>query len=120
MNNEEVYDVEVLPRRRWAYPRDNERNYVAAFFHAVSAVLTTISLVDLTWFRTFGDLCSPYFCLYQFMRLGYFETSTQDGTMKLTNGEIITSPQSSITIEYHSGNESMFIIRLLYISAYTQ
>lgn len=102
---QEEENNEELPRRRWAYPRDNERNYVAAFFHAVSAVLTIISLVHLTWFRIFSDLCSPHIGLYQFMKLGYFQSSIQDGNLKLSNREIIMPSVLSVSIEYNTGNE---------------
>lgn len=90
----ELYNIDEPPRRRWAYPRDNERNYVAAFFHAISAFLTTLSLIHLNWFRIFGNLCSPHLALYQFMRLGYFESNIHDSSIKL-----------SVTIDYHTGSE---------------
>ncbi|XP_014294195.1 transmembrane protein 127 [Halyomorpha halys] len=102
---ERIYNIEEPPRRRWAYPRDNERNYVAACFHLISAFLTILSLIHLNWFRIFGNLCNPHLAVYQFLRLGYFgyfESNAHENTVKLSDGRFVTS---SVTIGFHTGTE---------------
>ncbi|KAF6200132.1 hypothetical protein GE061_006433 [Apolygus lucorum] len=56
----------------------------------------------MSWFRILGSNCSTYLGLYQFMRLGYFESSTHSRTLDIPGGTIITSP---VIVEYHTGTE---------------
>jgi len=46
-------------RSWWSYPRDNERNLVAAIFHGISLLLTASALLSMDWFHIWvrGHFC---------------------------------------------------------------
>ncbi|XP_014241090.1 transmembrane protein 127-like [Cimex lectularius] len=96
-----MYSPEDPPRYRWAYPHDNERNHVAAIFHLFSVILTSTALFKMNWFKIWGSSCTHTLSLYQFMRLGYFETAHSQPFAK--NGDV--TQIVPVYLQYHTGNE---------------
>lgn len=97
-----MFSPTYFPRQRWVYPKDHERNFVAAFFHMITITLICISAGKLGWFRVWGGHCISHLAMYQFFSFGYFDRITTQEEIHLPGGEIITSP---VTIQYHSSNE---------------
>lgn len=89
-------------RQRWAYPKDEDRNFVAAFFHLLTIILICTSVVQLNWFRIWGGHCTPYLSTNQFFGFGKFYATTPS-QYHLKSGGLITSP-SAYTIHYNTSS----------------
>ncbi|XP_073998062.1 transmembrane protein 127-like [Rhodnius prolixus] len=95
------------PRYPWDQHLTSERNHVAALFHLLSIIFTSSALFKMSWFRIWGNHCTSPLALYQFMKLGYFESSGRPTSLDLPKLEVTTS---SIVIEYHTDNDVMYCI----------
>jgi hypothetical protein len=100
-----MYDPAYFPRQRWHVPKEQERNFVAAFFHMATIALTCTSLAQLGWFRLEGGQCTPHLAVYQFFSFGYFDTGTTQTDLQFRAREVVSSPVPS---EYHSASGSKF------------
>uniref|UniRef100_A0A1B6GPG2 Transmembrane protein 127 transmembrane region domain-containing protein n=1 Tax=Cuerna arida TaxID=1464854 RepID=A0A1B6GPG2_9HEMI len=100
-----MYSPACYSRRRWTYPKDEDRNFVAAFFHLITIVLICTSLVQLKWFRLWGGHCVAHLSTNQFFGFGEFYATTQS-QYHLRNGGLITSP-SGYVIHYNTSTESL-------------
>lgn len=95
------------PRYPWDQHLTSERNHVAALFHLLSIIFTSSALFKMSWFRIWGNHCTSPLALYQFMKLGYFESSGRPTSLDLPKLEVTTS---SIVIEYHTDNDGMLFV----------
>ncbi|XP_022184646.2 transmembrane protein 127 isoform X1 [Nilaparvata lugens] len=87
-------------RRRLAYPKGNESNYVAAFFHMTSIMLLILSCVCFGWFRVYNSArCASHLSLHQFFTTGYFEANSPDSSKKVPSGEVLVTPMN-----YHTAS----------------
>lgn len=86
-----MYNPTYFPRQRWNIPKEQDRNFIAAFFHMATIALTCTSLAQLGWFRLRGGLCVPHLAVYQFFSYGYFDTNSAQNDM-LTANEVVTYP----------------------------
>lgn len=85
-----MFNPTYFPRQRWAYPKENERNFVASFFHMISIALLSLSLIRMVWFRIYGSSeCSPYIMLNEFFSFGYVGSSADSHSQITYRG---TSP----------------------------
>lgn len=94
-----MYNPTYFPRQRWHAPKEQERNFVAAFFHMATIALTCTSLAQLGWFRLKSGQCTPHLAVYQFFSLGYFDTGARQTDLQFRAREVVSSP---IPIQYHS------------------
>ncbi|PNF23554.1 hypothetical protein B7P43_G05608, partial [Cryptotermes secundus] len=94
-----MYNPTHFPRQRWHVPKEQERNFVAAFFHMATIALTCTSLAQLGWFRLKGGHCAPHLAVYQFFSFGYFDTGTRQTDLQFHAREVSSSP---LPIQYHS------------------
>lgn len=62
---------------QWILPKDDESNIISATFHIITITLTSMSLVDLTWFNITGG-CVPYLTLGQFFWFGFTNNPSID------------------------------------------
>lgn len=93
-----MYNPTFFPRQRWHLPKEQERNFVAAFFHMATIALTCTSLAQLGWFRLRGGQCTPHLAVYQFFSFGYFDTVDRQTDLQFRAREVVSSP---IPIQYH-------------------
>ena len=98
-----MYNPTYFPRQRWHFPKDQERNFVAAFFHMATIALTCTSLAQLGWFRLRGSQCEPHLAVYQFFSYGYFDTGTTQTDLQFRAREVVSSP---VPVQYHSPSGS--------------
>ncbi|KAF4517029.1 hypothetical protein B566_EDAN013223 [Ephemera danica] len=97
MDHSHVY----LVRQRWQGIKDQDRNFIAAFFHMCTVALVCTSLAALGWFRLRGAPCSPHLAVYQFFTFGHFTMENNPSIPKIITSETISSPYIS---QYHSPN----------------
>ncbi|XP_054259096.1 uncharacterized protein LOC128983714 [Macrosteles quadrilineatus] len=100
-----MYNPNTCTRQRWGYPKDEDKNLVAAFFHLFTILLICTSLIHLNWFRIWGGHCTPYLATNQFFEFGEFYATTHN-QYHLRSGGIITSP-SGYVIHYNTSSESL-------------
>lgn len=86
-------------RQRWQGFKDNDRNFVAAFFHMCTVALVCTSLAALGWFRLRGAPCSPHLAVYQFFSYGHFSMDSNPSIPEIVSSKAVTSPLIS---QYHS------------------
>jgi hypothetical protein len=98
-----MYNPAYFPRQRWHVPKEQERNFVAAFFHMATIALTCTSLAQLGWFRLKGGHCAPHLAVYQFFSFGYFDNDARQTDLQFRAREVA---KSSIPIQYHSPSGS--------------
>lgn len=98
-----MYNPTYFPRQRWHAPKEQERNFVAAFFHMATIALTCTSLAQLGWFRLKGGQCTPHLAVYQFFSFGYFDAGGRQTDLQFRAREVVSSP---IPIQYHSPSGS--------------
>ncbi|KDR18783.1 transmembrane protein 127-like [Zootermopsis nevadensis] len=94
-----MYNPTYYPRQRWHVPKEQERNFVAAFFHMATIALTCTSLAQLGWFHLKGGQCTTHLAVYQFFSFGYFDTGARQTDLQFRAREVVSSPMS---IQYHS------------------
>ncbi|XP_067003438.1 transmembrane protein 127 [Anabrus simplex] len=85
-----MYTPSYFPRQRWTVPKEQDRNFVAAFFHMATIALTCTSLAQLGWFRLRGGLCVPHLAVYQFFSYGYFDTTSMQND--ISGNEVVSNP----------------------------
>jgi len=100
-----MYNPPCYSRQRWTYPKDEDKNLVAAFFHLLTILLICTSLVQLNWFRVWGGHCSPHLGTNQFFGFGEFYATTHN-QYHVKNGGIISSP-SGYVIHYNTSSQSL-------------
>lgn len=100
-----MYNPTYYPRQRWHVPKEQERNFVAAFFHMATIALTCTSLAQLGWFHLKGGQCTTHLAVYQFFSFGYFDTGARQTDLQFRAREVVSSPMS---IQYHSPSGSKF------------
>lgn len=105
-----MYNPTYFPRQRWHVPKEQERNFVAAFFHMATIALTCTSLAQLGWFRLKGGQCTPHLAVYQFFSFGYFDTGATQTDMQFRAREVVSSP---IPIQYHSPSGSKLLLPIM-------
>jgi hypothetical protein len=86
-------------RSRWQGLKDQERNFVAAFFHMCTVALVCTSLAALGWFRLRGAPCTPHLAVYQFFSVGKYTMDNNPSIPKVISSESVSSPFIS---QYHS------------------
>jgi hypothetical protein len=86
-------------RQRWQGFKDNDRNFVAAFFHMCTVALVCTSLAALGWFRLRGAPCSPHLAVYQFFSYGHFSMDSNPSIPEIVSSKAVISPLIS---QYHS------------------
>lgn len=101
-------------RQRWTYPKDDDRNVVAAFFHLFTIILICTSLLYLNWFYILGSHCVSHLSTNQFFGFGGFYATTQN-QFHLRNGGLITSPTGYI-IHYNTSTECKQTSQLVVVS----
>ncbi|KAJ9594352.1 hypothetical protein L9F63_014228 [Diploptera punctata] len=99
-----MYNPTYFPRQRWHLPKDQERNFVAAFFHMATIALICTSLAQLGWFRLRGDQCAPHLAVYQFFSFGYFEPGARQTDLQFRAREVVSSP---VPVPYHSSSGTL-------------
>jgi hypothetical protein len=98
-----MYSPAYFPHQRWHVPKEQERNFVAAFFHMATIALTCTSLAQLGWFRLKGGHCAPHLAVYQFFSFGYFDSGARQADLQFRAREVVKSP---VPIQYHSPSGS--------------
>ncbi|XP_049952780.1 transmembrane protein 127-like [Schistocerca serialis cubense] len=93
-----MHNQNCFPRQRWSLPKDQERNFVAAFFHMATIALTCTSLAQLGWFRIRGSICSPHLAVYQFFSADYPTETERDYTF--------SEFSPPVTIQYYPQKET--------------
>lgn len=101
-----MYNPNCFPRHRWRVPKEQERNFIAAFFHMATIALTCTSLAQLGWFRIRGSLCAPHLAVYQFFNYGYFDSSDSATEQE---SQIADLPPSSVTAQYYPTLETQCV-----------
>ncbi|XP_039282433.1 uncharacterized protein LOC111043911 isoform X2 [Nilaparvata lugens] len=102
-------------RRRLAYPKGNESNYVAAFFHMTSIMLLILSCVCFGWFRVYNSArCASHLSLHQFFTTGYFEANSPDSSKKVPSGEVLVTPMN-----YHTASAVLLIVLAISLCYWT-
>jgi len=94
-----------LVRQRWQGIKDNDRNFVAAFFHMCTVALVCTSLAALGWFRLRGAPCSPHLAVYQFFSYGHFSMDSNPSIPEIVSSKAVSSPLIS---QYHSSTGGTF------------
>ncbi|KAK7867289.1 hypothetical protein R5R35_002116 [Gryllus longicercus] len=90
-----MYSPSYFPRQRWNVPKEQERNFLAAFFHMATIALTCTSLAQLGWFRLRGGHCAPHLAVYQFFSYGYFDTNPVENDMLITSEKEVDTSTGS-------------------------
>uniref|UniRef100_A0A1B6DMD3 Transmembrane protein 127 transmembrane region domain-containing protein n=1 Tax=Clastoptera arizonana TaxID=38151 RepID=A0A1B6DMD3_9HEMI len=88
-----------FPRQRWAFPKDNEKNFVAASFHFITIIMFSLSVTHFEWFFVWGGNCAHNLALFQFFSLkSNFETIGIQNKTTLRTNEV----EVPFLIQYHS------------------
>jgi hypothetical protein len=94
-------------RQRWQGFKDNDRNFVAAFFHMCTVALVCTSLAALGWFRLRGAPCSPHLAVYQFFSYGHFSMDSNPSIPEIVSSKAVISPLIS---QYHSSTGGLLTL----------